>query len=877
MYFSTAPRAVAGPRSISYGVLPWSQLVDALLAAYSFRPPGNEGKINGPMISPATFVEGATKAEANVTGVHWLMLDFDDVRPSDFLSVLGRLEAEGIAAFCYSTWSQPEAARTVAADGTPDPRIRARVGMPISRPCSPQEWRSVYFAALVKYGASGSDATCSDPSRFYFTPSLPIGSDVFAQTWRASGVGAVDVETLVRDFGRALPARHVGANRLGPGDPIPRDTLVRLAAKLSRSLKTETLRAGQFLTSALNGHAFAAIGQRHASKLTLSMHIAAAFPTGNANQIAEYFRASFELMRDGTEREDPVDKFAGLIESAQAKVSADLAAHEQQRAVLAQTLIVKAWEGQGFNRAEPYTSGELAAAASALGLCDQSELSSRWLVQCGDWVHVLFLHPVNGPSYLPACSKTAVTTSIAQNLAPAVAAGFSSHKLARDGSPVLKPFEQLISEYGRVVSREEMSMLAPRSYLDAKRSCIVEATTPLVKMEPEYDDEVDFWLALLAGDHAPTCVASRAARGTKAARLCDWLAVVTDLSEAAPALFFRGGPGSGKTMFAIALAMLWGAKTPTSLSNVIGNTPFNEALMRCPLVLGDEKVPESMRGEPKTEELRELITKDNFELNRKNRNLITLTGSVRVILAANNFNMILRKGEFTPEDAQALADRFILIEPHPLAAKFLADRGGRPWTNTLTLDGRLLRHVHWLRAQHEAGIRPIERGTRLYVPGDASLLTDVLQTATRTPWAICFWLWQFLQNPATHVSASSGRPLGALVADGALWVSSEHLVLAWDHYLQGERPPSREVLQSALRNVTAARDEGGRLRRNAPAPPHGGRAASRVDYRQIRIEALVQWATRNGEDTRDLAIWLSVQTEALGTPGNPVPWMSRPN
>jgi hypothetical protein len=867
VYFSVAPRAKVGPHEIKYDARPWPVLRDALLASYEFRahdgtPQGlKDAKLSCPMISPATFVDGARKEEANVTGVHWLMLDFDDVQPAAFTAALGKLESEGIAAFSYSTWSQPEAAHAGL--------VRARVGMPISRPCTPLEWRTVYYAALAKYGASGTDSRCSDPSRFYFVPALPAGTEWAASTWRATGQGVVDVDTLVREYGRThegIARRAVTAGM----DPIPRDALVRLERKLNKSLRTEDIRAGQFLRAALDGHGFAVMGQRHAAKLTLSMFIARAFPTGNPSQIAEYFRTSFDLMRDGSEREDPCDKFAGLLESAQSKVFADIAEVAQAQVLLAQTNVVKAWEGQGIARDTPYTEAEYIAATKALGLMHPSELKSRWVVQCGDWVHILFLHP-DGPRYLPPASKTNVHTSIAQNLAPAATFGFTAHRLDKNGAPVPKTLEQFVTEYGRVVHHSEMSMLAPASYLDARRSCLVEATTPLVKLEPEYDEEIDEWLALLAGDANPQFVASKAARFTKASRLCDWLAVVTDLSKPAPAVFFKGGPGSGKTLFAEGLARLWGAKTPTGLRHVIGNSDYNQALVRCPLILGDEKVPETFRGEPKTEELRELITKSTFELNRKFRDIVTLEGSIRLILAANNFNMIARKGEFTPEDAQALADRFILIEPNPLAVEYLKQKGARAFTDTWTDGLRFARHVHWLRAHNEAGIRPIERGTRLYVPGDAALLTDALQTATRVPWSICFWLWSFLRNQAVHVSSSTGRPLAAIVARqqggaSALWVSSEHLVQSWDHYLQGERPPPRETLLGAIRNVTVPRTDA-RLRRDVRGPVHSPGRTQRVEYSRVRLEALVQWAERAGEDTSCVSEWLTVETETLGTPG----------
>jgi hypothetical protein len=857
-YFTTAPRAKAGPSELAQYAAEWLVLVDGLLAQFDYR----DDKLAGPMISPATFIQGAKKTEENTTGVHFLLLDYDDTAPADFMRVLGQLEAECIAAFCYSTWGQPEAAQSGL--------VRARVGMPISRVCAKEEWRGVYGAALRKYGASGLDAKCSDPSRFYFTPGLPRGADVFASTWRASGAGAVDVDALVRDFGGASPGAAAPSAVLSTlTQPIPRDALVRLSAKLCKSDKGDDLTVGQMLRSALDGHRFAEKGQRHAAMLSVTMRLAKAFPQGDPASLAKHFEHSLGIMNDEGVDEDPTEHLIGLIESAQGKVQESAAAAHAATVVFQQTQITKAFQGQGHNRATPYTLEELTAAAQALR-CDASELISRWIVQKDDSIYVLFVDPVKGPIYLPPMSRMAIETSIAQNLSPATSAGVSTDTFDERGNAVPKTLAQLIKQYGRVVKHAEMSMMAPCTYLDAMRSTIVEATAPLRVLTPEFDYEIDCWLALLAGDPNPSCPASEAPAGSKAARLCDWLATVTDLSQCAPALFLKGQAGVGKGLFADGLARLWDCDRPTSLTQAMSN--FNYAIVRCPLILADERVPENFRNEPRTEELRELITTRVFELNRKHRDPISCHGALRVILAANNFGIISRGAELTPEDALALADRVILVEPNHLARDFLIKLGGPAWGETVVLGDRLAKFVHWLRVQDELGARPVVRGTRLIVPGDAGELADSLQTASHTPWSVMRWLWSFLGNPATHISMSAGKPLAALVArndggpvgpdgKGDVWLYKERLVECWDHYLQGERTPSRERLSGALRGIVEPeRTDAGRVRLRR------GKGGA-VSYHRVRLEVLIQWARQNGEDASFLGEWLMRETEKIGAVG----------
>lgn len=874
-YFSTAPRAAFEAHELKQEAKEWNDLVTDLLSHFVYRPhdgtsPGLKAAKNSlPMISPSTFIEGASQLLENVTGIHFLMLDFDDTTPADLMKVWAQIESEGIAAFYYTTWKQPEAAQKEL--------FRLRVGMPISRVCSKEEWRGIYRAALKKYGASGVDATMANPNRFYFKPGLPVGTEVHARSGRTdvpawgTGVGGfVDVDALVRDFGGASPGAAAPSAVLSTlTQPIPRDALVRLSAKLCKSDKGDDLTVGQMLRSALDGHRFAEKGQRHAAMLSVTMRLAKAFPQGDPASLAKHFEHSLGLMQDEGVDEDPTEHLIGLIESAQGKVQESAAAAHAATVVFQQTQITKAFQGQGYDRATPYTLDELTAAAQALH-CDASELISRWIVQKDDSIYVLFIDPVKGPIYLPPMSRMAIETSVAQNLSPAVTAGVATDTFDERGRAVPKTLAQLVKQYGRVIENSEMSMMAPCTFLDAKRSTIVEATAPLRHLVPEYDLEVDQWLTLLAGDPAPIALASNAAPGTKAARLCDWLATVTDLSACAPALFLKGQAGVGKGLFADGLARLWDCDRPTSLTQAMSN--FNYAIVRCPLVFGDEKVPENFRNEPRTEELRELITTRVFELNRKHRDPISCHGALRVILAANNFGIISRGAEMTPEDALALADRVILVEPNHLARDFLIKLGGPTWGETVVLGDRLAKFVHWLRVQDELGARPVVRGTRLIVPGDAGELADSLQTASHTPWSVMRWLWSFLGNPATHISMSAGKPLAALVArndggpvgpdgKGDVWLYKERLVECWDHYLQGERTPSRERLSGALRGIVEPeRTDAGRVRLRR------GKGGA-VSYHRVRLEVLIQWARQNGEDASFLGEWLMRETEKIGAVG----------
>jgi hypothetical protein len=116
-------------------------------------------KHNAPGFAFATFA-GDRRALANVERVDAVGLDLDrDVPAWDDLE--HRFAA--CASFLHSTWSS-----------TPE-MPRARVFLALSRPVSGDEYRRVYAACIDSLAGLTVDRAASDPSRFWFLPSIPPG------------------------------------------------------------------------------------------------------------------------------------------------------------------------------------------------------------------------------------------------------------------------------------------------------------------------------------------------------------------------------------------------------------------------------------------------------------------------------------------------------------------------------------------------------------------------------------------------------------------------------------------------------------------------------------------------------------------------------
>jgi hypothetical protein len=273
------------------------------------------------------------------------------------------------------------------------------------------------------------------------------------------------------------------------------------------------------------------------------------------------------------------------------------------------------------------------------------------------------------------------------------------------------------------------------------------------------------------------------------------------------------------------------------------------------LVLADEQVPESWNGAPRTEELRELIASTEFSLNRKFQDLVTCKGALRIILCANNLKLISSREEFTPEDAQALADRFLFVVPDPAARDWLQARGGFRFTSSWVEGDRIARHALWLKAQAENHTRPIKPGARFIVPGDANELLAQMRAGSGLRWSILYWIDSFLRDPKVHFQARGGRSSAVLVKDREIWVAPRLLLDGWTHYLLGEKAPTQERLASAMRGLLVPA-------REARYQPNDGRKDG-ARYQKLDLAQLLAWYEMTHAELEELASFLEHDTETV--------------
>lgn len=186
----------------------WARLVERLSVTRVVAV-----KEDTPGLSLATFT-GDRRAKANVERVYAVGLDLD--HHVDWDALLERFATTD--SFLHTTWSS-----------TPD-EPRARVFLRLSRPVTGDEYVRVYQACarVAEAGGLEVDRKASDPSRFWFIPSVAPGGDF---RWSRGEGDPIDVEWALE----VVPPAPV----YEPPTPMPAsehagDVVSRAAAYLDR-------------------------------------------------------------------------------------------------------------------------------------------------------------------------------------------------------------------------------------------------------------------------------------------------------------------------------------------------------------------------------------------------------------------------------------------------------------------------------------------------------------------------------------------------------------------------------------------------------------------------------------------------------------------
>jgi len=557
----------------------------------------------------------------------------------------------------------------------------------------------------------------------------------------------------------------------------------------------------------LKGESFAEPGERDITINQACATIAYVDPDTDPEVLVEVMRGSLEAMAIEAPCDiDPVDNALEKLTRHQVSARLERANNEQwnkevrerqakqARATAEQRLLNGATAaGIATDDSAPtgmYTDTELVAFAESQR-CSVEDFQRRWIVQRADSYYVF----VSG-RYLAPITGVELEVSLPRDLAPAP---IQWTVPTNSGSTRPKKVKELLKDHCTVARRVVADMTVEESYYDEKTQTFVEAACRRRPIEPREDKQIHEWLTLLGGNQAEA--------------LLDWVATMPDLSRQTCAVYIVGRPGDGKTMFAEGLARIYTTGSPTELESALSN--FNEALLDCPIIFGDEKIP-SMVGD--SGNLRQIIGSNTRKLKRKHKAEADLVGAVRLILAANNDTLLTFEENLSAWDQQAVAQRFLYITPSPKCGEYLRNLGGRVGTADWVTGDRIAAHALWLR-EH----RTVKTGGRFLVEADSTALSRMLATSGKWPGLACEWVCKHLYQPAAGVTNHAIR-----VGAGSILVNATAMVDLWSMYVKTNSQPSSGLVGRTLAKLSTGKTQIGTQR-----------------YHVMDVETILDWAARN--------------------------------
>jgi len=371
-----------------------------------------------------------------------------------------------------------------------------------------------------------------------------------------------------------------------------------------------------------------------------------------------------------------------------------------------------------------------------------------------------------------------------------------------------RSFNEIVCDYGDVASKVVVDLAIDKTYFDTTTRTVYEAATPLRKLEPKFDEQIDTWLKRLGGKQYK--------------KLVDWLACVSDLNKLLCAVYFDGVGDSGKTLFAYGLAKLWTEGPPAEVDATLGT--FNDEITRCPLALADEEIPKKHQQNV-TAVLRSMLSTPSRTLKRKFLPTAEVRGAIRLVLAANNEFLLESKDVATAADLKSIAQRFFYVHADQVAADYLNSLS-RETTKQWAKSG-IAQHALWLAKNHVVE----NPGRRFWVEGSIDQMHRMLMTGSFWNSRACEWLVRYMLQPELFDSRDSGlvRRL-----DGQLLVNDQAIVDGWQLYFPNTKIEcNTSKIGAALRAIS---DDKRKQIRFKGKP---------IRYRVIDMAHLYDWSDRH--------------------------------
>jgi hypothetical protein len=765
-------------------------------------------KFSAPLFVPAVFSDfcrrrgcecgdRAHKLDENIERITALVFEYDAVPVGTFDELHARLREDGVEHFLYTSHGH-----------APPEHEKFRLVVFLTRPLRPGKEFDTSWARLHEALGVKADGSGRVESRGYFVHSCPPGRESDARALYSPGL-PLDVDAFlgVEQAVTSTPTNVVADS------PAVKEKVDAWRAELldGNDALLRTVAGGRPFAAQPGETPVGPWDRGREPSLTAVMYAVRKACRGiTEDEALELIRPSLEAVRSEMKDKPPAylseKKVRERFRSADRKLSSEEKIHDEFLGA-----VHKGAEASAANRPKvpnllelsgntEVVTPDLLREVSEKIRCTPEEVARRLIITTGDKHHVL---DTDG-RYVELSSDSAL-----KNLASHYLPKFGVQVTSFDGKRV-KRFTnpELIERHGAHAHDVEMVMGLDYSHYDADTKTFRMSVCRPRNLTPTYHVEIQRWLEHLGGP--------------KAGKLLDWCATVTDLQRLTGALVFEGPPSTGKSLFAAGIARLYTTKGFTESKAVIG-TPFQENLLQCPIVFGDE-----FHGS--TLELREFLGTTTRSINRKFRDRCTLIGAPRVILASNNPKFFRVEDEITEQDMRATALRFIHIHVSQQAAEYLREIGGAAKVHDWIEQDMLAEHVLYLIES-----RRVDTGNRFLVEGEVDdfHLSMLLQNPIMQE--ICEWIMGLLANPAPMNSEFKHT---YLVGNGECLLNPDALKFGWEFYLKNSKqqptPRISDFLQILSHKVET---------REVPPSKHG-EAPKLIKFFNINMERVFSFAEK---------------------------------
>jgi len=729
--------------------------------------------------------------ERNVLSHALVVFDIDHAKEADVEALLSRVKDLGLKAVVHSSFSH--------CAGGPDDCCLRLILFP-SRLILPEEVKKVLeaLATALEFGSLIDPAT-KDLSRLYYLPSCPREGEGPEPVAGFFPGNEFDVDPLLSPA--LAPSPAPGPSTAAPAPPATSIDVTALRDQLlSAKARVKEEDAKALLGRVLAGEPLAAVGN-HDTSLHRLCRLCATYLFQNGKPVpfaAVLAVAETSLRRMGWE--DGWEHLVATLEEKYERAVADTVAYREKRAKQSEGLRQLARENE-----KDKTSDPLAAASAEDGRYTEDALKTwgladdEWVIQKRDSYFVFSNgeYVSRDKSELPNCIHKDLARSPLQ----------LTIDNGKGGERELTPSE-IVRVYGTVAKRVASSLELARSYYDRKTGVFNEAVAPLRRLEPEYDARVDRWLRLLGGKDAE--------------KLLDWVATVTQVSRQTCAVYIWGPPSIGKNIFALGLARLWTVDAPPTLEQAFSN--FNSAIAGCPLIFADEKLPERKNINA---DLRALLGTSSRSLQRKFQADASLSGAVRLIIGANNPDLIRQAEDMTKDELDATAERVLYIEANSDPAKYLIEISGDgpPIGESWRRDDVLAKHALWLKEN-----RKVVQTGRFLVSGHRQKAHDRMAVNSGVGKQVC-------EVIAKQIVSS--KPLPPVLKDhflfghGQILVNVRAIETLWDNHISTPDKFSTDRLAKALAAISFDQRT---VKTNG----------KQIRFSRVRAEQVYQWADDTG-------------------------------